>query len=387
MRKKIAFFCLGFCILFSACTFPISRNQTIDELYTSTITVSVQPTVNVPTQSDLCQPIIISPSADKVPVFVFLQDEELYVQVDGNSSTKIGNYFDLGSIKEARIIDGILYLLQENGIQQIYLDSCVKKVLLRFNRPISSGMLMPESRDPRVFYNGITADLGNTLIGYYDPSNNSVNTVLNYQDPLVTLRLVGTSEDGQGLYCYPVGQDSDIGKILLLNISQGEVSKELPIQGWSYIALAPNLRLLATFARIPDSSGQMENSINLYDLPSLPLTSPRIISFQNSSDGVGYGGLHWSSDSSKIYFIMIDNVDDPSASTHADLVYLDVKTGVIHKAVPVSDPTIHLGGISPDGKRVLLRQETNDEAILIDTADQEMHSFTVPLDAILVDWR
>lgn len=393
MRKQAVFFCFGLGILLlNACTPQAS--QFVSATDESSPPTAVQKT-SIPSshaETETPQPInslpeTIQPSGITFPIFVYPLEHPLMMQIGDNSPDPIGDFTDLGEIRDALLIGDTLHLLQENGIRQIHLIDYSDDVLLYFDEPISSGRLVLDTNFSRVFYNGITHRTRDTLIGYFEIDGNSVHPMLLYKDPLITLQIIGVTEDGQGLYCLPVGQDPEFGKVLLLNIEQGMISKELAVQGWSYAVLAPNSRHLATFSRIPDTSDQMTNMINIYDLPSLPLTSPRVFTLPNPPSGVGFGGLYWSPDSQKLYFMLTENIDDPSSSISYGLWCLDVNTGSASQVAAIPDPILHLSGINPDGRWGLLKAETKDEIYLVDLPSGEIRSLVVPLEAILVGWQ
>jgi hypothetical protein len=309
------------------------------------------------------------------------------IQVNEISPKPVGILTDLGEIKDTLLADDTLYLIRENGIQRINLTNVSSDVVLRFDTSISSGKLLWDANHSRIFYDGITSTARDSLIGYYDLDGNFVHPVLSYKDPLVTLQLIGVTEDGQGLYCLPHGQDPDFGKILLLNIDQGTISRELSVRGYNYAVLAPDSRYLATSAQVIDASGQLTNMINIYDLPSLPLTSPKIFKLPILTSMIGNNGFYWSPDGKRLYFMLIENKDDPSTSISDGLWVLDVETGSTHKVADIPDLSMYTSGVNPDGLWILVRSTTKDEAFLVNTQTEEVRSFSIPLEATLAGWQ
>jgi hypothetical protein len=342
-------------------------------------TETTQPTNSTPT--------VLQPSEVISPVFVFLKKDTLMMQVSEISPKPVGIFTDLGKIKDALLADKTVFLIRDNGIQRINLTDGSNDILLHFDASIGSGKLLWDTNNSRIFYDGINNDIRDSLIGYIDLEEATVNPVLSYTDPLVALFIIGVTEDGQGLYCLPHGQDPDIGKMLLVNIDQGTISRELSVRGYNYAVLAPDSRHLATSAQVIDASGQLENVINIYDLPSLPLTSPKIFKLPNLTSMFGNNGFYWSPDGKKLYFMLIENKDDPSTSISDGMWVLDVETGSMHTVADITDPTTYINGVSPDGAWILVRSTTKDEAFLINTQTGEVHSFSVPLDAILAGWQ
>jgi hypothetical protein len=392
MNKRMVFIFSSLCIVLNACVSHTPQTvPTTAELLTLTATEKMlTPSNRVEieiTRPMNCHLPEIQRSGVVSPVFIFLQNNTLMLQVGNSSPAPIGDFTDLGIIRDALLTGETLNLIRENGIQRVHLLDCSSDTLLRFDEPISTGRLLLDTKRSRIFYNGITSAARDTLIGYFGLSSNATQPVVTYKDPFVTLQLIGVTEDGQGLYCVPVGQDPEIGKALLVNIDQGVISKELPVQGWAYAKLAPDSRNLAVFSRTPDPSGQLKNTINIYDLHSPPPSSPRVLTLPEPPGGVGYGGLHWSSDSQKLYFMLIDNIDDPSASITIGLWKLDITTGTASRVATISDPTLHTSSVSPDEKWIVLRPETKDEVFLVNSQSGDVQSISIPLEAILAGWR
>lgn len=305
------------------------------------------------------------------------------VQVGSNTPDQLIDLPELDSIKNAILVGDTIYLLREQGIQRIYLSEGKSDILLPFDTPMLAGGLIFAAGYSRIIYYS-TDNWQESLVGYYDLDQDIVYPAFSFPQDLHPL---GLTDDGQGLYCLPVGQDPEFNKVLLIDLEQGSISRELPVQGVSSAALAPDARLLATFAQRSDPSGQLESVINLYDLPSLPLTPPRVFTLPNAPSYVGFGGIHWSPDSQRLYFMLVENIYDAPATSSYGLWRLDVESGVTDQVAPISDPVFHTVSISPDGEWIVLMHETNDEAILINLRTGEVDSFSVPVNAIVAGWQ
>lgn len=389
MRKRVLLTGLSLCMMLSACASQATRPVIPIELTitpkisTNTVAASSTPEIAT-TNPPNCQPIIIQTSEQISPIFAFLKEDTLMVQVGDNSVEAVGDFPGLGVIKDALLNGPVLYLLREQGIQRIHLTDCSSDTLLSFEEPILWGGLTLTADNKRVYYFGIGSLSSATIIGYYDLVSDDVHTVLSYSDDLVTLQLIGGTEDGKGLYVVPHGQDPQSNTVWLVDIEQGVVSKELPVQIDGHASLAPDSRLLATDAWRNDSNPQ-ERKINIYDLPSLPLTTPRVYTLPNAPSDIGFGDLLWSPDSQRLFFMLIDARYEPTTSF--GLWSLDVETGLTNQVTMISDPTIHITGISPDGTWILLRPETQEEANLVNTDTGETRSFPISSDAILAGWQ
>jgi len=392
MRKLLVSFCFGLFILLCACVSQASPTIPIKEVTLTSTVLGVLPTPSYLAETEFTQTpkpttTQLQLSGVTSPVFVFLKEDTLVMQVSENSPKPVGILTDLGEIKDALLAKDTLYLIRENGIQRIDLPNGSSDIVLRFDASISSGKWLWDFNHSRIFYNGITSTARDSLIGFYDLDGNFIHPVLSYKDPLVTLQLIGVTEDGKGLYCLPHGQDPDFDKLLLLNIDQGTISRELSVRGYMYAALAPDSRYLATSAQIIDASDQLTNMIHIYDLPSLPLTSPKIFKLPIQTSIIGNNGFYWSPDGKRLYFMLIENTDDPSTSISDGLWVLDVETGSTHKVVDIPDLSMYTSGINPDGLWILARSTTKDETFLVNTQTEEVRSFSIPLEAILAGWQ
>lgn len=386
MVKYIFSFWFFLCILLSACmpqgigmeairTEEELSTPTSPEQKTSVELATLTPTGITPMSSTATQ--IVS------PVFVFLEGDTLMEQVGSNAPKPIIDLPELGSIKNAILVGETYLLLREQGIQKIYLSEGKSDILLPFDTPMLAGVLIFAAGYSRIIYYG-TDNWQESLVGYYDLDQDIVYPAFSFPQNLQPL---GLTEDGQGLYALPVGQDPEFGKILLIDLEKGDIARELPVLGIMSAALAPDARLLATFAQRPDPSGQLESVVHLYDLPSLPLTPPRVFALPNAPSYVGFGGLHWSPDSQRLYFMLVENIYEAPATTSYGLWRLDVESGATDQVAPISDPIFHSVSISPDGEWIVLMHTTKDEAILVHLQTGEFESFSVPAHAIVAGWR
>ncbi|NCP15833.1 hypothetical protein GW866_02160 [bacterium] len=386
MVKQIfsLWFCL--CVLLSACMPQEVVRETIgseEKLSTSTATEEKTPAelatstlTGTPSASNIAAKIIS-------PVFVFLKGDVLMEQVGSNAPEHLNDLPELGPIKDAVLVGETLYLLREQGIQRILLSEGTSDLVLRFDMPILWGGLIYAAGYSRIIYYG-TESGQNTLIGYFDLDEDIVHSELSFPK---NLHILGMTRDRRGLYCLPFGQDPEFNEVLVIDLEQGEISRELPVQGTSFATLAPDARLLATFAQRTDTTGQLESVVHLYDLPSLPLTPPRVFTLPNAPSYVGFGGLHWSPDSQRLYFMLVENIYEAPATTSYGLWSLAVESGATDQVAQVSDPIFHTISISPDGEWIVLMHDTNDEAMLVQLQTGEVESFSAPVNAIVAGWR
>lgn len=386
MLKQIISIWFGLCVLLTACMPQENARETISsevKLSTSTATeekTSTELSSSTPTGT---VPVINTATNIISPVFVFLEGDTLMEQVGSNAPEHLVDLPEFGSIKGAILVRETLYLLREQGFQRIHISDGTSDLVLRFDMPLLEGGLIYVSNYPRIFYYGTESEQI-TLIGYFVLDEDVVHPVLSIPQ---NLKLLGMTENGQGLYCLPLGQDPEFIRVLVIDLEQGEISKEIPIQGTLFAALASDSRRLATFAQRMKSTGLLESVIHLYDLPSLPLTPPRVFTLPNAPSYVGFGGFRWSPDSQRLYFMLVENIYEAPATSSYGLWRLDVESGATDLVAPISDPIFHTVSISPDGEWIVLMHETRDEAILVQLGTGEVESFSAPVHAILVGWR
>lgn len=388
MVKHIFLLWFGLCVLLSACMPQEVGRETIPSeeiLFTSTASEEKTPAeLASSTPTGTPSGINLTPIPTIIfPIFVYLEGEVLMEQIGSNAPEHIIDLPESGPIKDAVLVGETLHLLREQGIQRIRLSEGKSDILLRFDMPILEGGMIFAADYPRILYYA-TESTQETLIGYFGLDEDTVHPMPSLPQ---NFHILGMTKDGQGLYGLPIGQDPEFGKVLLIDLEQGDIARELPIQGILFAALAPDARRLATFAQRPDPSGRLESVIHLYDLPSLPLTLPRVFALPNAPSYVGFGGLRWSPDSQRLYFMLVENIYEASATTSYGLWRLAVESGATDQVAPISDPIFHMTSISPDGEWIVLMHETSDEAILVQLQTGEVQSFSVPVNAIVAGWR
>jgi hypothetical protein len=320
--------------------------------------------------------------ASIIPRFVYLEDGTLMIQENDSSPEKIESINDLGQIIDAVFIDENLFLLREQGLELIQTTEGKSDILMHFDMPIIQGNFFPDSSRHRVFYS--TKNDLESIIGYYALDEDTIHTILTFPQ---SLYIVGLTEDGQGLYGVPFGQDPDFNKVLLIDVGKGQISEELPVHGTSYAALAPDARRFTTFALVDEPSGQVDGIINLYDLPSLPLTPPQVFLLPKTPGYVGFGGMRWSPNSHNLYFMFIENIYDAPATTSYGLWRLDTSSGKMEEVSPITDPIFHTISVSPDGMWILLSHERKNVSIMVNADTGVIQSITVPVGAIFAGWK
>jgi hypothetical protein len=386
MVKYTISFWFSLCILLGACMPQGIGTETIrtDEELSSSTPPEEKTSVELGTLTPTgATPVSSTTTKIISPVFVFLEGGALMEQVGSNAPMHIIDLPELGPIKDAILLGEALHLLREKGIQRIYLSEGKSDIVSHFDTSmIEGGMIFAGEYYQIVYY--VTDSGQESIVGYYDLDEGMLYPAFSFPQ---NIRILGMTVDGHGLYALPIGLDPEFNKVLLLDLDQGGIARELPVRGVSFAVLASDAHQLATFFQRPDTSGQLESTIHLYDLPSLPLTPPRVFTLPNAPSYVGFGGLHWSPDSQRLYFMLVENIYEAPATTSYGLWRLDVESGVTDQVAPISDPIFHTVSISPDGGWIVLMHEMNDEAILIHLQTAEVQSFSVSVNAIVAGWR
>jgi Tol biopolymer transport system component len=294
---------------------------------------------------------------------------------------------DLGEIRNALLVDETIFLIREFGIQKLNLKNSSSKILLRFEDSLMSGQLILDAGHSRLFYGAITYYTNVSMIGFYDLKKDTINSILTYSEPMVTLFILGATEDGQSLLLLPGGQDPSISDLYLVNIKDGAISKQLFVSGYGYTDLAPDSSILVNMAHVFSASDEIENRIYTYDLFSIPMPSPKEYRLPNPAFEIFGNGFFWSPDGKRIYFALVEIKNDPYIFISRGLWVLDMESGSIEMITNTPDQPLHTSGVSPDEKLILLRPETNGDAYLVNTQTGEIRSFSVPVMASFVGWK
>lgn len=388
--RRMGFLFLGLCLLLGACT--------SEGTATETGTPSEQPTIATETAMSTATAFTPSATAELTepadpstlsysPVFLFLQEGGLMTQVGEQPPQIWEDAEDLGEIGDAVLAGRTVYLLREQGFQKLSFVNNQSEVVARYEIPMAWGNLFYSDRHPeQLYYTAHHGDM-DTRLGVLDLVNGNMRTLL---DNSRSLHILGLTEDGQGLYVLPVGQDTSFRQIFVIDLERGEIAKDLPIQAEMFVAFAPDSRLLATFsADYIDPNGEyIDYALYLYDLPSLPLSAPQVFSLPLESTYVGNDGLHWAPGSEGFYFTLIEDLYNEPFSESYGVWYLNVETGEAHQvASPVSDSEFSSAGISPDGEWMLFRPNMSGEASLLQLQTGETVTFAEPLGAIFAGWQ
>ena len=276
-----------------------------------------------------------------------------------------------------------MYLLREQGFQKLSLLSNQSEVVVRYELP-ESGNLFYSDRHPEQLYYTIRHDDMDTLLGVLDLANGNMRTLLDYERGL---QILGLTEDGLGLYVMPIGQDASFGGVFVIDLENGEIAKDLPMQALFFVTLAPDSRQLIAFSIQFVEGTTHDYVLHLYDLPSLPLSAPEIFPLPVEDSHVGNYGLHWSPDGEGIYFTLIEDFyETPSESF--GLWYLNVETGEAHLVgTPIPDSDYYTAGISPDGKWMLFQYYMSGEVVLFQLQTGETLTFMEPFGGLFAGWK
>ncbi len=356
---------------------------------TQTALVATNPPEVSATLAVDCHPVTIQPSRSLEPVFVETVKSTLMLQVGGQPPVPVGEFPDLGGIKDSLIIEDTLYLLRETGIQRIQLSDCTNDTLVELNHSVMSGSLLLASGGQRLFYATVDGTTRESIAGYVDLKDSTSHEVFSYmEDELLTFALLGLTENGQGIYLLQHGQDPSLRKILIVDIKKAAVAGELTIEGYGEADLSPDGSMLAVNNQVVDASDPkypVYYQLNIYNLTAPSGTPPKAFDYPNAPSELGYGRILWSPDGQRAYFLVIDSAYEPT--TAYGLWSLDVASGSMTKVAAMPDPTLHASTISPDGAWILLRAETKDETFQVNSQTGEVKLFSASVEAILTGWQ
>lgn len=339
-------------------------------------TLDLQPS-NVPTDAQI---------QSSPPVLYYIQKNRLLKLVAGEATQELGELPEAGPIKNAIQIGNILLVLREEGIQRVDLTDSTCESLFESETQILFGDFVMIGQD-QVLYSAVIDDPSvvfgfRTLIGAYRLDEDRLYPMLSLPQ---NLRVLGLDMNGRGLYLLPVGQDPDFTSVRLFDLISGEMEKEFPIEGSGYASLAPNGRLLATASQSAISNDRFEGVINLYDLPSLPLTPPRILNLPQAPSHVS--GLVWSPDGNCLFFLLNPGNTWDEPSEPYGLWRLMLASGEFSQVVPIHQTGFQLRSISPDGQWLLLEHESKPGALLVNQLTSDILAFTRPDGAQAALWH
>ncbi|HAF47922.1 MAG TPA: hypothetical protein DCL08_01620 [Anaerolineaceae bacterium] len=382
----MCFLWFGLCLLLGAC----APEGTVTETHiptrqpamaTETATITATATALVP--SATAELADLSSFAYS-PVFVALKEGVMMTQVGDRAPQAWEDTPDLGALEDVIVVDGSIYLLHEQGILWLQIEENQSEVMARFEAPLEWGDLFYTDRHPQQLYYSILRGDEDFVLGMLDLNTGSLHPIIYYDR---YLQILGLTEDDQGLYVMPVGQDPSFGNVFVIDLEGGEIAKDLPFQALLFVALAPDARQLIAFSTQFVEGITHDYVLHLYDLPSLPLSAPKIFPLPVDSSHVGYGGLHWTPDGEGVYFTLIEDFYEPSSESYG-LWYLNVETGKTHQVgSPVPDSDYYTAGISPDGEWMLFQRSMSDEVLLFQLQTGETVTFAAPLGAIFAGWQ
>ena len=343
-------------------------------------------TQSLPTSGPTPTPADAALTAFPPAVLLVLENEVMQATTAGGLE-QVDALPEAGRVVNAFQIGDSLLVLREHTLQRSTLSDESSELLVRFELPVLSGEFISSTDRSRVAYSAVVddpvAEFGfRTQIAVYDTTTNSIKQVLSLPQ---NLRILGFAPDGSSLYILPVGQDPDFASVLQVAIDTGELSKELSIEGSWYASLSPDNRILATTALQCLQCDQPEGVIYLYDLPSLPLTPPRLITLPNGPSHIT--GLAWSPDGLSLYFSLVSGNPWDEPLVPYGVWRLEIPSGAVTQVAALEDARLHLRAASPDGGWLLLDHETEPEARLVDLVTGQTQAINKPAEAVLAGWR
>lgn len=355
------------------------------------LTTQVIPSFTVTGPGSLAPPSIQETPASVpgmiAPTLLYIQENRLIEQSGDSPPKEIKVLPEAGKVLAAINAGQMILVLREQGIQRLNLNDGMVDMVFQFDVPAQYGDLLLSSDSSRIFFYAVvsddTAEFGSTtLIGYYDLVQNLVKTVSYFPQ---TIRLLGFTQDRFGLYLLPLGQDPEFGMVFVYDLERNEITEELPVQGTNYASLAPGARLLAVASYPEDIDEKIVQSLNLYDLPSLPHTTPRV--FVLPATGSQIYGFLWSPDARELYFLLFPPDYAYQPETTNGLWCFNVETGEMSQIANINDPAYHLISIDPQGEWILLMHESEAGGILISLPDGKSQSIPLPVLATFVGWK
>ncbi len=355
------------------------------------------------------------------PSFLYVNQNELleYNYSSKAESTHVADLAELGAILDVIRLGDQVFVLREQGFEQVMLKEGSSELVVYFDPPARFGTLMPLDDGNVIYQLAVDASQApggtRTVVGLFQPSSNSARIILS---PEQNVTLLGQTADRKGLYLLPRAQDRSITSVLEMSLVSEEITDQLSLAG-DDARLSPDGRLILTLSR---------GSFAAYDLASMP-RRVRSIALPEMSGHIRE--LVWST-KGYVYFSLLAgdfydyDPDNPPASL--GLWRLEYSTGGLcqisggskqerqllsfspsseilvtgdlqgnvqiwdlraeHMTAEVEAPKGELEAHGPDlsGQWVLLRDRTRSITILVDLLAGTDYSVSLPVRATFVDW-
>lgn len=325
----------------------------------------------------------LSPSASSPPL-LYIHEDTLFQQAPSGTLERLTDLPRMGKVLAATVSDDTVLVLREEGLQRVELTTGVADMVVRFDVPARSGLIMPMADGSRVLYSVMVRDADahfsvGTRIGLYQAGKEEAALYFAYD-----AQALGVTTDGRGLYVLPRGQDSSFGRLLVVSLGTGETESEQAVEGLTPAALSPDSRYLAMTTIRHATPDEREDVLAVYDLASQPLT-PREVAYPHTPSHTRW--LVWSPDSRFLYFVLWSgrSWDDPTESY--GLWRFDVKSGQLSQEAVVSEPQMWPRLVSPEGQWLLLQHESKGLAIIVHLPTGATESLTLPIMAVAAGWR
>lgn len=376
--------------LLTAC---VARNEyTANHMPTeNTLAVSVLPLItqsnSVLVTSTKIQETTTSLPRTTMPSFLYVVGDKIFEQAGNHVLGEIMVLPEAGNILYAVISGNTILVLREQGIQRANLDNKTVDMIFPFDKTAQSGYMLLASDGSKAYFSLVESDPTVafdriTRIGYYDLKQNVINQITSFPQ---SMWLLGLTQDNDGAYLLPIGQDPDFANMYLFDLQTKKIDQELSIQGTGYASLSPDANYLMVAAFHPAADYYLEPILNLYDLSSQSISPPSTLLLTGTVSQVR--GFIWSPNSQNLYFLFLpaDITYQPEATD--GLWKLIIASGDMSQVAAVNDPGYHVISINSQGNWILLKHESKNEAILINLPSGDEYQINIPANAIFVGWQ
>ena len=354
-------------------TAPIVNTPSPSPIPSTTPTIAIATTLPNPTVS----------SDVTLPALYYFMDNKVYEQAGDPPGKEIADLPEADQILGTFRTGNILLVMRAQGIQRIKLNDGTTEMIFNFDKLAMYGDYVSASDGPNVFFYIIVDDpqaefSSGCEVYYYDFKLDTITPVITYPN---TMRVLGLTTDKDGLYLLYTGQSTDFGRVFLVDIQKGEITKEIAFQGELIVSLAPDGSHLAT---LNPSYDPLENTVGVYDLTSSPGTPPRTFKLPKDPSFVP-GNFLWSPDSRILYFnLWAGHYWDVPASGPVPygLWQLELESGEMSQPSFGTEIVFNLERISTDGEWLLLR--SRDGVIWVNAFSGAQKAIGLPENAILI---
>lgn len=238
------------------------------------------------------------------PAVLYALDDQLFEIWPSQTARRLAKTADLGEILSSLQVGSAVYVLRQDGLEGIELDSLSSRTIQTFSQPAQFGQLQASPDGEQIYYSaafegGCDSTGFGAQVGVYYPKREAHTQV---QQTGQYMRLLGPTQDRKSLLLQPVGCDPSFASIRQVSLSSGQLEREIAVRGEDFAELSPRARYFATIHARPN--GDQAESLAIYDLASRQ-TIPLMVELPETGAHISH--MSWNPDATWLYFSLASN--------------------------------------------------------------------------------